>query len=86
MDVKISQLPAAASVTDDDLLPIVDDPGGFPETQKATVAQVKTALKLIQVYEGRAPAPPDDPTQAALNFPTGGGTLSQWSPSAAAWV
>lgn len=38
----------------------------------------------IQVYEGRAPAPPDDPTKAALNYPIGGGTLEQWD--GAAWV
>lgn len=38
----------------------------------------------IQVYEGRDPAPPDDPTKAALNYPVGGGTLTQWD--GAAWV
>ncbi len=87
MDVKITQLPAAASVTTDDVFPIVDDPGGTPVTQKATVQQLKVALSVtVQVYEGRDPAPPDDITQAAINFPTGGGTITQWSPSAGAWV
>ncbi len=40
----------------------------------------------IQVYENRDPAPPDDPTKAAISEPTGGGTLTFWSPSSAAWV
>lgn len=39
-DVKISALPAAAGVTADDLVPIVNDPGGTPATQKATAAQL----------------------------------------------
>lgn len=39
-DVKISALGAAAAVTADDLLPIVNDPGGTPATQKATAAQL----------------------------------------------
>lgn len=40
----------------------------------------------IQVYENRDPAAPDDPNEAALSFPTGGGTLTQWSVSSQAWV
>jgi hypothetical protein len=40
----------------------------------------------IQVYEGRDPAPPDDPTKAAVNFPTNGGSLTQWSVALQAWV
>lgn len=39
-----------------------------------------------QVYEGRAPAPPDDPAQEAVDFPIGGGSLSQWSVSLQQWV
>ncbi len=39
-----------------------------------------------QVFEDRAPAPPDDPTKAALSFPTGGGQMLQWPPSVGAWV
>lgn len=39
-----------------------------------------------QVYENRDPLPPDDPTKAALNFPTGGGTLTQWSIASQVWV
>lgn len=38
----------------------------------------------IQVYEGRDPAPPDDPTKAAVSYPVGGGALTQWD--GAAWV
>jgi hypothetical protein len=40
----------------------------------------------IEVYEGRDPLPPDDPTKGALSYPTGGGTLTQWSVGAQAWV
>lgn len=40
----------------------------------------------VQVYENRDPAPPDDTTKAALSFPTGGGTLTQWSIVDQAWV
>ena len=40
----------------------------------------------VQVYENRDPAPPDDPTKAALSFPTGGGTITQWPPNGPAWV
>lgn len=39
-DAKISELPAASAVVASDLLPIVNDPGGTPETQRATFAQV----------------------------------------------
>ena len=38
----------------------------------------------VQVYEGRDPLPPDDPTKAAVNYPIGGGALTQWD--GAAWV
>lgn len=43
-------------------------------------------LGTIQVYENRDPALPDDPTKAALNFPTNGGPLTQWSVASQAWV
>jgi hypothetical protein len=39
-----------------------------------------------QVYEGRDPLPPDDTTQPAISFPTGGGTLTQWPAGGPAWV
>jgi len=88
MDIKISALPPATGVTADDLFAIVDDPGGAPITQKATAAQLAAYIgtTTIQVYEGRAPAPPDDPTKPALNYPTGGGAIEQWSVGGAAWV
>jgi hypothetical protein len=38
------------------------------------------------IYEGRDPAAPDDPTQAAISFPTGGGPMTEWSVSLQAWV
>lgn len=37
---KITQLPAASVVALTDLVPIVDDPGGSPATQKATWSQI----------------------------------------------
>lgn len=37
-----------------------------------------------QVFEGRSPAAPDDPTLPAVNYPLGGGALEQWD--GAAWV
>jgi hypothetical protein len=39
-NTKISDLTPASGVTADDLLPIVNDPGGTPATQKATAAQM----------------------------------------------
>lgn len=39
-----------------------------------------------QVYEGRDPLPPDDPTLEAINFPTGGGPTTQWSVGLQVWV
>lgn len=40
----------------------------------------------IQVYQGRDPAAPDDPTKAALSYPVGGGTLTQWDIVSQLWV
>lgn len=39
-----------------------------------------------EVYIGRDPAPPDDPTKPALSFPSGGGTLTQWDVASQTWV
>ncbi len=39
-DTKISALTALASASSDDLIPIVDDPGGTPVTKKITVANL----------------------------------------------
>lgn len=40
----------------------------------------------LQVFEGRAPAAPDFPAAAALNYPTGGGTIEQWDTVGGNWV
>ena len=87
-DRKITELPAASAVTADDLFAMVDSPNGTPVTQKVTAAMLATFMgsNTSQIYEGRAPAAPDDPTIPALDFPTGGGGLSQWSVNLQAWV
>ena len=89
MDRKITELPAASAITSDDLFAIVDDPAGTPITQKATASQLVTFIStsLTQVYTGASPpVAPDDPTRAALYYPTGGGSLLQWSIGTATWV
>lgn len=43
-DTKISALPTATAVTDDDYALIVNDPGGTPATQKITVANFKSSI------------------------------------------
>lgn len=46
--IKISQLPAATGVTDDDYLVIVDDPDGAPITRKITAEDlIDTVLTEI---------------------------------------
>lgn len=51
--VSISTLAAAAAVTDDDLVAIVDDPGGTPATKKLTFAAIKTWIGLTyQALDG----------------------------------
>lgn len=37
-----------------------------------------TGSGILQVFVDRAPAAPDDPSEAALSFPAGGGGLQQW--------
>ncbi len=87
-DRKITELPAASAITGDDLIAIVDDPNGTPITQKATASMLATFIGVAttQVYEGRAPAAPDDPTRPAINYPTGGGSIEQWSVVGQIWV
>ncbi len=46
-DVKITALPAIASVALADVIPIVDDVAGTPATTKATITQVRAALVPI---------------------------------------
>ena len=87
-DRRITQLPAASAVTADDLFAMVDSPNGTPVTQKVTAAQLATYMgaATAQIYEGRAPAPPDDPTRPALDYPVGGGSLQQWYILGQVWV
>ena len=40
----------------------------------------------VQIYQGRAPAAPDNPALAALDYPSGGGSLQQWDTGSASWV
>ena len=84
-DKKITQLPSAAAVTADDLFAVVDDPSGAPITKKATAAQLRKFIGC-QLYQGRAPAAPDDPTLPALDYPVGGGNLLQWNIGTGAWI
>lgn len=44
---KITALPASAGLALADLLAVVDDPGGVPATQQATLTQLKTLLDTI---------------------------------------
>ena len=39
-----------------------------------------------EIYIGRDPAAPDDPTKPALNYPSGGGPMTQWDVGTQAWV
>lgn len=45
VDVKISALPVATSITDDDLLLVVNDPLGVPETRQITALNARVYLK-----------------------------------------
>lgn len=87
-DKKITELPTATAITSDDLIAIVDDPNGSPITKRATAGLLASFVSsaAAQVYEGRAPNAPDDPTRAAINYPTGGGSIEQWSVAGQTWV
>jgi hypothetical protein len=40
-----------------------------------------------QIYTGAAaPSAPDDPTEAAIYYPTGGGPALQWDVASQAWL
>lgn len=45
-----------------------------------------TGSGVQQVYSGRDPLPPDDPTLPALSYPVGGGTVTQWDVGSQSWV
>lgn len=87
-DRKITELPAATAITADDLLAVVDDPAGLPITKKATAAMLASfvASAAAQVYQGRAPNAPDDPTRPALDYPVGSGSLQQWDVPTQQWL
>lgn len=39
-----------------------------------------------QVYQGRNPSPPDDPTIPAIDFPVGGGGMTEWDVPSQQWL
>lgn len=63
-------------------------PGMMPAVSLVALCNIADAGGggTIQVYQGRSPAAPDDPTKAALDYPVGGGTLLQWDIGSASWV
>lgn len=60
--------------------------GLLPYTLLAAIEALSSGggLGTQQVFEGRDPAPPDDVTKPAVNYPIGGGALTQWD--GANWV
>jgi hypothetical protein len=84
-DKKITELPPGSDLAAMDLLAKVDDPNGSPVTQKITGAMLRTFIGG-QIYQGRAPSAPDDPTLPALNYPINGGGLEQWDIPTQQWV
>lgn len=67
------------------------------DTQQLLVLLVALACELnsaggvggsaSQIYTGSVPpTTPDDPTQPALFYPNGGGTMQQWDVVSQAWV
>ena len=49
---KITELTTLASVSADDIFPVVNDPAGTPATQKVTLAALKTSLGLTGTNSG----------------------------------
>ncbi|MFG0329849.1 MAG: hypothetical protein ACF8PN_08130 [Phycisphaerales bacterium] len=86
---KISELPAASAVTADDIVPVVDDPGGAtPTTKKATLTQLRGGITDLSdvAYDPADLSLGDtlryDPTQAAwAPWPTVGGQVSWNDPA-----
>lgn len=83
-DRKITELPPGTDLGPTDLLAKVDDVNGLPITQKITGAMVRKFIGA-QIYQGRAPSAPDDPTLPALDYPVGAGSLQQWDIPSQTW-
>lgn len=92
-DVKITALPAAASVLTTDIFPIVADPGGTPATKKSTFAVLQTLLNTTPTFitsvtisktvSGTADlnfSAPDRPTSASIKLDWSTGTLTVAAP------
>jgi len=63
-DKKFTDLPAVTTLTDDDIFPLTDSPGGGAVTKKIVTSDLRTELKKGSIY----------PLEFGLN--EGGGTLS----------
>ena len=80
-------MPDAQELMDDiACLKCAVQPGDLPLLIIGAVSSITGGGGATQVYEGRDPAPPDNVNLAAVSFPTGGGTLTQWSVDLQAWV
>jgi hypothetical protein len=75
-DKKISELPFAAGVTPDDLLVIVDDPNGSPETKKVTAASLRLPI-TVALGTGSGDMPTDAAACDILTATANGDTLVQ---------
>lgn len=64
----------------------VPDPKPVPYTYHPSIG-LGSGSGVTQIYTGAAaPAAPDDPTEAAVFYPDGGGPLLQWDVVGQAWV
>lgn len=54
---KITQLAALVTPTSDDLVPVVDDPGGVPVTKKVTLDNFTAALSALAITKGLLVSP-----------------------------
>ena len=84
-DARISELPIASALTDTDLTPLVQSPGGTPVTRRATLAQIRSAVLAergahVRDYGAKGDGITNDAPaiQAAVNDlqNRGGGTLA----------
>jgi hypothetical protein len=50
------------------------------------LCEIQDANSGVRTVFDTYPAAPDDPTGAALSYPSGGGTLYQWDVGTQAWV